>query len=350
MSPTALLIIIVSAVYSSALPLVDPGLFVISGVKTCGNGEGYCLLGTDCSLDKDFMEDRTGHCGGLRGAFTPSAHFICCSDSKKGNEVEGNIIHTTNFSKYPPDIEADMTTENIETTTLSMDNIILESETTVIQEGVKCNMTNTCDSTIAFSMEGSQFCMGSYVGAGWVVTSASCAMEIFRLGMKNVGVNFMAEPNILESFVKTIIVHENYRPTAPNLLLPEINNLGLVQLKNATSRCALCLPTRGQGFTGQVCKTFPNENTSDTNCEAEVESLQGTAKEEFLTLPCNGTMQLDYQREKSEKGKPLICEGYLSGVETSAGIGMTIFTQLSLYSDWLRVNMEPKPTQHFRTS
>ncbi|XP_050421340.1 uncharacterized protein LOC126833825 [Adelges cooleyi] len=63
---------------SMSMPLVDPGLFVISGVKTCGNNSGYCLLGPDCTTDDDFLPDSTGHCEGLKRAFTPSASFSCC--------------------------------------------------------------------------------------------------------------------------------------------------------------------------------------------------------------------------------------------------------------------------------
>ncbi|PNF34696.1 hypothetical protein B7P43_G05480 [Cryptotermes secundus] len=64
---------------ANCLPIVDPGLFVIMGVRSCRAGTGYCLLGLDCTLDEDFLpDDQGGHCDGLRSAFTPSAHFICC--------------------------------------------------------------------------------------------------------------------------------------------------------------------------------------------------------------------------------------------------------------------------------
>jgi len=61
------------------------GVFVITGVKTCGGGTGYCILGGDCTVDKEFIAD-TGHCDGLRKAFTPRAYFVCCSfvNGKKG--------------------------------------------------------------------------------------------------------------------------------------------------------------------------------------------------------------------------------------------------------------------------
>lgn len=58
---------------------------MISGVKTCGGGGGYCLLGLDCTLDEDFLPDDEGgnHCEGLKSAFTPSAHFVCCRAANK---------------------------------------------------------------------------------------------------------------------------------------------------------------------------------------------------------------------------------------------------------------------------
>lgn len=64
---------------SASLPIVDPGLFVIQGVETCGLGSGYCLLSNSCLVDADFQPDiEGGHCAGLRNAFTPVAEFICC--------------------------------------------------------------------------------------------------------------------------------------------------------------------------------------------------------------------------------------------------------------------------------
>ncbi|XP_037091509.1 fibrous sheath CABYR-binding protein-like, partial [Pollicipes pollicipes] len=59
-------------------PIIDPGLFVIQGVQTCGAGAGYCVLGYNCSSDNDFEDDASGHCHGLRTAFTPSVEFSCC--------------------------------------------------------------------------------------------------------------------------------------------------------------------------------------------------------------------------------------------------------------------------------
>jgi hypothetical protein len=54
-------------------------VFVITGVSTCGGGSGYCILGADCTVDKEFVSDEAGgHCDGLRKAFTPRAFFVCC--------------------------------------------------------------------------------------------------------------------------------------------------------------------------------------------------------------------------------------------------------------------------------
>lgn len=56
---------------------------MISGVTTCGNSSGYCLLGIDCTTDDDFLPDPSGHCDGLKRAFTPTAPFSCCKFNDK---------------------------------------------------------------------------------------------------------------------------------------------------------------------------------------------------------------------------------------------------------------------------
>lgn len=72
-------------------PLVDPGLFVIQGISTCQNGTGYCMLGHNCEVDVDFLPtDTGGHCDGLKEAFTPRIHFICCKYNPNG----GNLTTT----------------------------------------------------------------------------------------------------------------------------------------------------------------------------------------------------------------------------------------------------------------
>lgn len=68
------------------------GLFVISGVKTCGDSTGYCLLGSDCTTDDDFLPDPFGNCDGLKRAFTPSAPFVCCKFSRKSLQTRAPII------------------------------------------------------------------------------------------------------------------------------------------------------------------------------------------------------------------------------------------------------------------
>ncbi|XP_025422743.1 uncharacterized protein LOC112692327 isoform X2 [Sipha flava] len=77
-----ILCIVTSLPASMNKPLVDPGLFVITGVETCGSDLGYCLLGNDCTMDDDFLPDPSGNCSGLKRAFTPASPFVCCKLSK----------------------------------------------------------------------------------------------------------------------------------------------------------------------------------------------------------------------------------------------------------------------------
>ena len=59
-----------------------PGVFVITHIRTCRNGAGYCILGFSCEVDKDFIKDDLGgHCNGLGAAFNPKASFICCREN-----------------------------------------------------------------------------------------------------------------------------------------------------------------------------------------------------------------------------------------------------------------------------
>ncbi|XP_047477083.1 uncharacterized protein LOC125030817 [Penaeus chinensis] len=82
----------------SAKPIVDPGLFVIQGVTSCLNGTGYCMLGNNCSIDVDFLPASSGHCKGLRDAFTPKIDFICCKYNPFGKAT--SEPPTTTVSTY----------------------------------------------------------------------------------------------------------------------------------------------------------------------------------------------------------------------------------------------------------
>ncbi|KAJ9577469.1 hypothetical protein L9F63_005970 [Diploptera punctata] len=94
----------------SCLPIVDPGLFVIMGVRSCRSGNGYCMLGLDCTLDEDFLpDDEGGHCDGLRSAFTPSAHFICCRYNAI-NKTDINLPHIMDASDISSTLSQEIST------------------------------------------------------------------------------------------------------------------------------------------------------------------------------------------------------------------------------------------------
>jgi len=87
----SLLILVTAAVSTAGLaggrrlvrsiegPTVDPGVFVITHIRSCRNGAGYCILGIDCTVDTDFVKDDSGgDCNSLGTAFSPQAKFVCC--------------------------------------------------------------------------------------------------------------------------------------------------------------------------------------------------------------------------------------------------------------------------------
>ena len=89
-------------------PIVDPGVFVITQIKECRNRMGYCILGTSCSVDTDFVKDDLGgHCNRLSDAFSPRATFVCCKQNpalfEEGEDLEAiileqNLSHNTSQS------------------------------------------------------------------------------------------------------------------------------------------------------------------------------------------------------------------------------------------------------------
>ena len=87
-------------------PIVDPGVFVITQIKECRNRMGYCILGTSCSVDSDFVkDDMGGHCNRLSEAFSPRATFVCCKQNPAlfENDLEADILdlnlsHNTSVS------------------------------------------------------------------------------------------------------------------------------------------------------------------------------------------------------------------------------------------------------------
>lgn len=98
---------------------------MISGVKTCGNSSGYCLLGSDCTTDDDFLPDPSGNCEGLKRAFTPSAPFVCCKFNKRLQQTEKPML---NFNiKKNTSIETNKlarnTRENIDSLKIDSDQL-----------------------------------------------------------------------------------------------------------------------------------------------------------------------------------------------------------------------------------
>jgi len=91
-------------VTSSALPVVDQGVFILQGISSCLNGTGYCILGNACTADIDFIRADTGHCDGLDSAFTPSVKFSCCRYNEQGKATsEAPTTVISDFTITGPD-------------------------------------------------------------------------------------------------------------------------------------------------------------------------------------------------------------------------------------------------------
>jgi len=98
---------------------------VISGVKTCGDSSGYCLLGSDCTTDDDFLPDPSGNCEGLKRAFTPSAPFVCCKFNRKPLQTDAPItdIKKVNSTEFYKNKLTRNTRENIDSSKMDGDQL-----------------------------------------------------------------------------------------------------------------------------------------------------------------------------------------------------------------------------------
>ena len=83
-------------------PTVDPGVFVLTHVGSCRSGRGYCVLGFNCAVDKDFLtDDLGGNCDGLKTAFNPEASFVCCRENPANYIVKPETTTTTTTTAEP---------------------------------------------------------------------------------------------------------------------------------------------------------------------------------------------------------------------------------------------------------
>jgi len=90
-------------------PEVDSGVFVITHIQSCRQGTGYCVLGSDCTVDSDFIKDDSGgNCTNLGNSFNPNATFVCC------------MVDPVSFSASYPD----------DTLAVILDNSVTPSTTT----------------------------------------------------------------------------------------------------------------------------------------------------------------------------------------------------------------------------
>ncbi|KAE8745571.1 hypothetical protein FOCC_FOCC007682, partial [Frankliniella occidentalis] len=243
----------------SSLPIVDPGLFVILGVRTCGGGGGYCLLGSDCTLDRDFAaDDAGGHCEGLRAAFTPAAHFSCCKYVERSNATlpgepadatttedpvavattladdAENVIETEIIVKPGPvgpagpsgpasgqtvvavseEYKIKGAEEEVEVAEVAA---VPAADKEAVVETPACRSPSTdvnpCWRSSFQDADGTTLCSGTLLGVDAAVTSALCANRLMEAGPAvSLRVDDLSLP------VRDIIVHRDYRaaPEDPN--------------------------------------------------------------------------------------------------------------------------------------
>lgn len=114
---------------------MDPGVFVITHIRSCRNGAGYCILGIKCSVDTDFVDDDSGgDCKSLSAAFSPQAKFVCCKENPANFETDQedilNAVILENNSAPTPS-----TTESTSTTTTEVASTTeQQTQTSIVTE------------------------------------------------------------------------------------------------------------------------------------------------------------------------------------------------------------------------
>eukprot|EP00095_Tigriopus_kingsejongensis_P012218 maker-scaffold927_size80360-snap-gene-0.26 protein:Tk12218 transcript:maker-scaffold927_size80360-snap-gene-0.26-mRNA-1 annotation:"hypothetical protein DAPPUDRAFT_324324" len=118
-------------------PSVDPGVFVITQVDTCRGGRGYCVLGFNCNIDKDFVaDDLGGHCDGLGRAFNPITSFVCCRENPANFNVHetAETTTTTSTTSTPPRTVTELVTSIVTELSTVTELVTRIEQVTEIQE------------------------------------------------------------------------------------------------------------------------------------------------------------------------------------------------------------------------
>jgi len=117
-------------------PQVDPGVFVITHIRSCRNGAGYCILGIKCSVDTDFVDDDSGgDCNSLSAAFNPKATFVCCRenpenfDTTEQDALNAIILEEFTGQNTTTTTTTPSTTEAPQTQTSIVTQIVTEIQT-----------------------------------------------------------------------------------------------------------------------------------------------------------------------------------------------------------------------------
>ncbi|XP_043208761.1 uncharacterized protein LOC122374217 isoform X1 [Amphibalanus amphitrite] len=182
------------------VPIIDPGLFVIQGVKTCGDGAGYCMLGANCSADSDFSADPSGHCVGLRTAFSPPADFSCCQfeaarrrtatprptpTTTEGTTFDDGLVDSiVNFGNDVPERPSDDSSQIVDIVAIITDSTGIVDIVTRPYTGPwpPVDSDDAEGVTLPFAKPGETFEPGSLVGLGQNVNLGTTPADTFQAG------------------------------------------------------------------------------------------------------------------------------------------------------------------------
>lgn len=202
------------------------------------------------------------------------------------------------------------------------------------------------------------FCSGVLVTPSLVLTAAHCVQGMCKSEILVVkGSNYVSGKNQGETmFVKHIYVHEEYRRKT------KVNDIAMIQLRSRSysSRKMLLSKSSIEKYENQTCQTMASEifDTIDVNFVRSDDCNQTSPfegrilKGMFCAIPSSNSTsssEEDFSPTNicvGDSGGALACQNTLVGIvswgldtckeETSP----TVFTDISLYRDWIRSRID----------
>ncbi|XP_067008535.2 uncharacterized protein [Anabrus simplex] len=249
-------------------------------------------------------------------------------------ETKQTIASNSDYNENISDTFSDSTTiASVDTSTTNRDkaNVSVCIGGRQVTSGDDCWLIQFQD-----SRSNSTVCPGALLTTNMVITSASCAIRLFNVGMEHIEVMHNDEISTSQR-VRGIIVHENYRPDRSR---PPRYDMGVIHLtpsqQHRQKTCVVCVAEPKMDVKVQRCRAAVRNSAKGEN-EAQRECKHVTPSGRRLGSVMTMCSKTSPPTPKVPSGSPLICNGMLAGVAFSWDRGQA-FTPVNLFTTWIKNN------------